>query len=73
MGEKKIKIKKIGKAIADHCIWGTHLDFLCDECNSRMKPGGNFQHVLGGREYQFCTEKCMKAYVEKWVPPSDAY
>ncbi len=73
MVEKKIKIKKIGKAIMDHCIWSTQLDFLCDECNSKMKPGGNFQTVLDHREYQFCTEKCMKAYVEKWVPPSDAH
>jgi hypothetical protein len=73
MKKRKITLKGVAKAIGDHCIWGTQLDFLCDECNKRMKPGGNFQTILDKREYQFCTEECMKAYVEKWVPPEDAH
>ena len=72
MEEKTIKIKKLKKAVMSHCIWANQLDFLCDECNSRMKPGGNFQTILDDREYQFCSEKCMEAFVEKWKQPPES-
>jgi hypothetical protein len=59
------KVKKFVRVVSDHCIWGTQLDFLCDECGSAMRPGGHFQMDIEGREYQFCSERCMDVYVPK--------
>ncbi|UCE08927.1 MAG: hypothetical protein JSW61_07995 [Candidatus Thorarchaeota archaeon] len=60
-----MKIKGAVRAFDDHCLWRTRLDFLCDECNGRMRPGGHFKTKIGTREYQFCKEECMEAYVAK--------
>ena len=73
MKEKKIKIKKLQKAVMAHCIWANQLDFLCDKCNTKMKPGGNFQKILDEREYQFCTEKCMNEFAEEFVSSTEMH
>ncbi|MHA1961472.1 MAG: hypothetical protein ACW99U_14715 [Candidatus Thorarchaeota archaeon] len=60
-----MKVKRVAGAVNDHCLLRTRLDFLCDECNGKMRPGGRFQTKIGTREYQFCSENCMEAYVAK--------
>ncbi|MHA1963259.1 MAG: hypothetical protein ACXACG_00950 [Candidatus Thorarchaeota archaeon] len=65
----KEKVIKLARAFNDHCLWRTALDFMCDECNDTMRPGGHFETLIGTRKYQFCSEKCMEAYVAKKKVP----
>jgi hypothetical protein len=44
------------------------LDITCDECNGKMRPGGHYKLEVGGKAYQFCSEKCMEAYEAKHHP-----
>ena len=53
------KIKKFVSVI------GGKLDVTCDECGSKMRPGGNYQMDVGVKKYQFCSEKCMDAFEAK--------
>jgi hypothetical protein len=46
-------------------VIGGKLDVTCDECGSKMRPGGHYQLEAGGKSYQFDTEKCMEAYETK--------
>jgi hypothetical protein len=46
-------------------VIGGKLDVTCDECGSKMRPGGHYQLEVGDKSYQFDTEKCMEAYEAK--------
>lgn len=46
-------------------VIGGKLDITCDECGSRMRPGGHYQLDVGDKTYQFDTEKCMEAFEAK--------
>ncbi|MHA1770524.1 MAG: YHS domain-containing protein [Candidatus Thorarchaeota archaeon] len=53
------KVKKFVSVI------GGKLDITCDECGGKMRPGGHYQLDVGGKTYQFCSEKCMDAFEAK--------
>jgi hypothetical protein len=46
-------------------VIGGKLDVTCDECGSKMRPGGHYQLEVGDKSYQFDTEKCMEAFEAK--------
>lgn len=46
-------------------VIGGKLDVTCDECGSKMRPGGHYQLDAGDKSYQFDTEKCMEAFEAK--------
>jgi hypothetical protein len=54
--------KRVKKFVS---VIGGKLDVTCDECGSKMRPGGHYQLDVGDKKYQFDTEKCMEAFEAK--------
>ncbi len=54
--------EKIKKYVS---IIGGKLDITCDNCGGKMRPGGHYQMDVGGKTYQFDSEKCMEEFEAK--------